>query len=336
MADKLSPLVPHQKVFMVDAHGHELNPEERDVMYDDKSYDLHIHKKTNPIVINNKKIFEANIRIPINNLDREISVDLGDEQTDSVPGRIKKEIKEALKDKKVRERFVKELSQIISTYSSVRDSRERTEEALLRFAQTFGAHNIAIKDSWFTHIDKDQNNVSMLSILSEDDNRYNFLMYKDFMLAEEAEDTKKSLFAVIGASNRGKTEIVKSVYQQLLQKYPENAIIIEDGEFRKDIKAILFINGAKVGFESQGDPGYRQERSIDEFVSMGCDVILTAGRTSGSTYVSYERYKQIYKIWTYKRNRIDDYEWREAENNLLALRLLDAIEAATINAFREL
>lgn len=33
MADKLSPLVPRQKVFMVDAHGHELNPEERDILY---------------------------------------------------------------------------------------------------------------------------------------------------------------------------------------------------------------------------------------------------------------------------------------------------------------
>ncbi|MBR2167695.1 MAG: hypothetical protein IJ920_05135 [Paludibacteraceae bacterium] len=336
MADKLSPLVPHQKVFMVDAHGHELNPEERDVMYDDTSYDLHIHKKTNPIVINDKKIYEANIRIPINNPDREISVDLGDKQTESVPGRIKKEIKEALKDKKVRERFVKELSQIIGTYSSVRDSKERTEEALRRFAQTFGANNITIKDSWFTHIDKDQNNVSMLSILSENDNRYNFLMYKNFMLAEEAEDTKKFLFAITGAANRGKTEIVKSVYQQLLQKYPENAIIIEDGEYRKDIKAILFVNGAKVGIESQGDPGYRQERSIDEFVNMGCDVILTAGRTSGSTYVSYEKYKHIYQTWSYKRNKIDEKELRESENNWLALRVLEDIEAATINAFREL
>ena len=76
MADQLNKLIEHQKVFMIDAHGQEENPNVRERLYDDTKYDLHFHKITNPISINGKKECTAEIRIPVNNPNREISIEI--------------------------------------------------------------------------------------------------------------------------------------------------------------------------------------------------------------------------------------------------------------------
>ena len=283
MADKLNPLIQHQKVFMIDAHGHEEIPDVRKKLYDDTKYDLHFHKKTNPISINGKKECTAEIRIPLNNLNREISIEISGNSEDTIPRKLKKEIKEALRDKSTREDFVKELEKIMSTYPSVKNNREKTEDALRRLANAFGINTISVKDSWFTHIDQDKNNVSMLSLISASNERYNFLTCDNFIFTEQAEPTKKFILALTGYANSGKSSIIKSVFHQLLKHYPEYAIVIDNGEDSGDVKAMFFIEGLKIGIASQGDPGSRQMDSIDYFVKEKCEIILVACRVKGTT-----------------------------------------------------
>lgn len=326
MADKLNPLIQHQKVFMIDAHGHEEIPNVREKLYDDTKYDLHFHKKTNPISINGKKECTAEIRIPLNNRDREISVEISDNSEDTIPRKLKKEIKEALKDKSTREDFVKELEKIMSTYPSVKNNREKTEDALRRFANAFGINTIPVKDSWFTHVDQDKNNVSMFSLISASNERYNFLTCDNFIFTEQAEPTKKFILALTGYAHSGKSSIIKLVFRLLLKRYPEYAIILDSGEESGDVKAIFFIEGLKIGIESQGDPNSRQPRSIDEFVSMGCDIILSACRTRGHTINAITKYSNEYQILRIFKNRINDNSLRYRSNDEMAYFLIKLIE----------
>ncbi|MEG0468140.1 MAG: hypothetical protein RR551_07660, partial [Mucinivorans sp.] len=61
--------------------------------------------------------------------------------------------------------------------------------------------------------------------------------------------------------------------------YP-STVLINDG----DIKATVDIGGVLVGIESQGDPNSRMQQSMDDFVAMGCHIIVAACRTKCGTY----------------------------------------------------
>lgn len=332
MADRISPLLPNQKVF-IDAHGHEQNSVERDRMYDEPTYDLHIHKKTNPIQKNGKEEFEVEIRIPINNPDREVRVDDNGREGSSIPGRIRREVKNALKDKKVREKFAREVSDIMKTYKSQIGDKEKTEATLRRFSDAFRVNNIPVKDEWFTYITNGAINVAMHSVILEGNHHYNFLTTNNYMLAEEAEPTRKTIIQLSGAANRGKSEIIKMVFERLHESYPQHAIIFDDGKWSGDVKALLFIRGAKVGIESQGDPSSRQEQSIDDFVNLGCDVILVASRTRGMTVDSIRKNMNNYQVFTYHPNiGTNKIEQREA-NKDFSLFLATMVEGHAIDAF---
>lgn len=111
----------------------------------------------------------------------------------------------------------------------------------------------------------------------------------------------KLVIADRGASGIGKSAAVREVFYQLSRKYKPK---LEEWQYEKDkgdIKAIFEIEGVYVGIESQGDPGFDMEKTIDEFVEKyKCDIIVTACRTKGSTYQ---------KINTFMRNNGYDILW---------------------------
>lgn len=55
-----------------------------------------------------------------------------------------------------------------------------------------------------------------------------------------------------------------------------------------DIKCRIDYKGHKVGIVSQGDPGYGQEKDIEQAIKDGCDVTVCASRTKGET---------VHKVW---------------------------------------
>lgn len=95
----------------------------------------------------------------------------------------------------------------------------------------------------------------------------------------------KLVIANRGAGGIGKSASVKAVYYLLKSKGYQ--LISETWQYEEeigDIKAIFDINGVKVGIESQGDPGYDMEKTMEEFVGTNCDIIITSCRTRLDTY----------------------------------------------------
>ena len=84
-----------------------------------------------------------------------------------------------------------------------------------------------------------------------------------------------------GRSSCGKSNSIRRVWELLLEKYPKTSnLIMDDG----DVKATVKIGDVLVGIESQGDPKSRMFESLEEFMKMGCNIIVIPCRTSGRTY----------------------------------------------------
>lgn len=91
----------------------------------------------------------------------------------------------------------------------------------------------------------------------------------------------KNVFALMGRSNRGKSQTIRTVVEMLTAKHP-TATIEHNQTAKADVRAIVNINGLKIGVESQSAPkGLRD--SLDLFVRTGCDAIICATRTRGAT-----------------------------------------------------
>lgn len=336
---KISDLIEHQSIY-IDAHGHELDPNVKEEIFDDTKYDLHLHKRTKKVRINNKQEYIIDIQIPINNPEREITVKKRISENaqgvkTEVPGRLDREIRNAFRDKNVRDAFAKSVAKEMQGYPSKQfgEEQEKTQTVLKRIAKAFGVPEIPVKDEWFTHIYHSCAGLSAYSIVDIQNQRYNFYASKDSIFSEKAEPTHKFILGLYAGAESGKSETIKIVLQILLERFPEHAIIFENGEDGGDVKALLFIHGTKVGIESQGDPWSRQMQSIKDFTDIGCDIILSASRTRGMTTKSILAHQDQYKIyWYYKNRELDSDMWYE-RNMGMAHFLADQIEAFAFAAF---
>lgn len=90
---------------------------------------------------------------------------------------------------------------------------------------------------------------------------------------------KKLIIANRGRGSQGKSSSIKAVFRKLSSLYPYE-IIADNG----DIKAIVEVEGVRVGIESQGDPDSRMMQSMNDFMAKECQIIVTACRTKGDTY----------------------------------------------------
>lgn len=92
---------------------------------------------------------------------------------------------------------------------------------------------------------------------------------------------KNTAIAIYGPAVQRKSSTIKEIARQLELAFPALVKhIINDGI---DITYVLDINSVKIGIESQGDPNSRQPRSLKHFVSLGCNIIICASRTTGMT-----------------------------------------------------
>jgi len=92
------------------------------------------------------------------------------------------------------------------------------------------------------------------------------------------------LFAVKGRPCSGKGKTVRKVYKKLLATFPDaEHKLCQRSADRRDICAVLNIDGTMIGIESNNHPKDRTERSLKLFVTKRCDVIVCATLTRGST-----------------------------------------------------
>jgi hypothetical protein len=102
--------------------------------WDDNSRDIHIDKSTNTKV--NGKRQKVQIRIPINS-DRPIKIGNKNNELNTIPRSLEKEIKEALEDKETREAFVAELLRTLENFATYLDSETRAKDILDRLSKHF-------------------------------------------------------------------------------------------------------------------------------------------------------------------------------------------------------
>ena len=130
---------------------------------------------------------------------------------------------------------------------------------------------------------------------------------------------KKIAFILEGEENSGKTSTIKEIVKIICnnEKQIENIIIREEDKHfyetpnegtkinledilnKKDIGLIIqFNNGIKIGIESEGDPGRRNNKlftSLRDFKEKKCDIILCPIRYCEKGYCDY-LYYEVKKI----------------------------------------
>src|SRR5262245_4644948 len=92
---------------------------------------------------------------------------------------------------------------------------------------------------------------------------------------------QRTMIALWGISNVGKTTTIRQVYDRLKQQGTD----VDPGDpVRKEVKgAILEIDGVKIGFISQGDLEEILLEYLEPLIEAGCTIIICATHTRGRT-----------------------------------------------------
>lgn len=100
----------------------------------------------------------------------------------------------------------------------------------------------------------------------------------------------KTIIAIHGRANEGKSETIKKVCELLVDTFPKHKLFPEKISYQGDILQTIKIGEVKIGLEGQGDPKSRM--ISDETLELlagnhsewgNCDIIICATRTSGET-----------------------------------------------------
>jgi len=102
----------------------------------------------------------------------------------------------------------------------------------------------------------------------------------------------KTIIAIYGRANEGKSETIKKVCQMLINCYPNAIPSVGNIKYDADILLTIQLGDIKIGIESQGDPNSRMisedtikklaDNKIDNILG-NCDIIICATRTEGKT-----------------------------------------------------
>lgn len=126
---------------------------------------------------------------------------------------------------------------------------------------------------------------------------------------------ERTMIALWGISNTGKTTTIRRVYDTLRM---EGRVIDPGRPTRKEVRAaILEIDGVKVGFASPGDIAEILEENLEPLITAGCVVIVCATHTRGGTVETVRQFatqaNPAYKlVWIKKEYRQTDHDnWNQ-------------------------
>ena len=136
----------------------------------------------------------------------------------------------------------------------------------------------------------------------------------------------KTIIALRGVANQGKTTSIKIAYELLKDAYPKAHI--EEFYIGVDITVIITVNGVKIGIESQGDPNSRLFQSLRHFVGIGCKVIICATRSRGATVEAVNAFAGKYQIKWYPKSGASSTSKQVADNRSFAQQIVAAVRAA--------
>jgi hypothetical protein len=113
---------------------------------------------------------------------------------------------------------------------------------------------------------------------------------------------KKTIIAVYGRKDEGKSSSIKLVCHKLLDEFPNaiSSIPKEEISYSGDILLVITLGSVRIGIESQGDPNSRMitEETIKYLAEEKCDIILCATRTGGETVHKVDEIADAYNYHT--------------------------------------
>ena len=117
----------------------------------------------------------------------------------------------------------------------------------------------------------------------------------------------KKVFALRGRRNVGKSQTIRTVDELLRAKLP--AIKVQhEHRTRVELSVVLEINGVKIGVETTGENIGKIQSSFDLFVSLGCEVIICATRTTGKTVNAVNTLQGYEVVWLEQRAQSAPFE----------------------------
>ena len=114
----------------------------------------------------------------------------------------------------------------------------------------------------------------------------------------------KTIIAVYGRANEGKSETIKKVCRLLLNSFPNAVSFPSEINYNGDVCLTIKLDKVRIGIESQGDPNSRMVNTIGKLAEKKCDIIICATRTSGSTV---NKVDEIAKNYNYKTVWLSTY-----------------------------
>jgi hypothetical protein len=136
-----------------------------------------------------------------------------------------------------------------------------------------------------------------------------------------------TIIALKGRGKIGKTQTVRTVDELLRAKYPD-ARVEHERRTRVELRVVLTVNGVKIGIETQGDPNGRLiKESLDLFVSLGCEVIICATRTSGETCIAVKALPGFEVVWLEQQAQSAPFE-QVLSNLAMARHIVEETEKA--------
>ena len=110
----------------------------------------------------------------------------------------------------------------------------------------------------------------------------------------------KKVFALKGRRNLGKSQTIRTVEELLRAKYP-GAKVEHEYRTRTELRVVLSINGVKIGVESTGE-------NLDLLVSLGCEIIICATKTTGKTVNAVNALPGYEVVWLEQRAQSAPFE----------------------------
>lgn len=137
----------------------------------------------------------------------------------------------------------------------------------------------------------------------------------------------KSVFALYGPANVGKSTTIKRVFALLTDAFPTAPVQTLNSP-GVDITVIIEINGISIGIESQGDPNSRLGESVEHFKSALCSIIVCATRTSGGTVNIVKSLHPDFTIVWHRKTSASQLHTPTQHDDAIALTIFDQIRNA--------
>lgn len=134
----------------------------------------------------------------------------------------------------------------------------------------------------------------------------------------------KKVIALRGKGKIGKSTTIRTVDELLRKKY-STAKVEHEYRTKVELRAVLSINGVKIGIESTGENIRRINESFELFVRLGCEVIICATRTTGNAVAAVNKLPGYDVVWLEQRAHSDPVE-RLFSNLAMARHIVEETE----------